>query len=111
MIGNSACSLSGEELLGSFVTSVITTSSVELSSHPDIFNGDDGIFETSVLVPGLVVIVSELESGGLSAAECTCAGVYGDMEILKFEVGVGVGDGECSGSFFLSSAVTGVSKE
>ena len=68
MIGNSACSSSGDELLGSFVTSVITTSSVELSSHSEIFNGGDGIVETSVLVPGLVVIVSELESGGLSAA-------------------------------------------
>ena len=58
-----------------------------------------------------MVIVSELESGGLSAAECTCAGVDGDIEILKFEVGVGVGDEECSGSFFLSSAVTGISEE
>ena len=80
-------------------------------SHPDIFNGGDGIVETSVLVPGLVVIVSELESGVLSAAECTCAGVDGDIEILKFEVAVGVGDGDCSGSSFLSSAVTGVSEE
>ena len=51
----------------------------------------DGIVETSIMVPGLVVILSELESEVLSAVECTCAGVDGDIEILKFEVGVGVG--------------------
>ena len=67
------------------MTLVITTLSVELSSHPDIFNGGDGIVETSILVPRLVV--------------------------AKFEVGLGVGDGECSGFSFFSSAVTGVSKE
>lgn len=56
--------------------------------------------ETLILVLRLVVIVSELESGVLSAAECTCAGVNGDMEILRFEDGVSVGDEECGGSFF-----------
>ena len=49
----------------------------------------------------LAVIVLELESGVLSAAECTRAGVNGDMEILRFEDGVvSVGDEQCGGSFF-----------
>ena len=57
------------------------------------------------------MIVSELESGVLPAADCICAGVDGDIDIFKFEVGVGVGDRVCSGSSFLSSAVTSVSEE
>ena len=80
---------------------LVIATSVELSSPPDIFNGSDGVVETLILVLRLAVIVSELESGVLSAAECTRAGVNGDMEILRFEDGVvSVGDEECGGSFF-----------
>ena len=91
---------------------LVIATSVELSSPPDIFNGSDGVVETLILVLRLAVIVSELESEVLSAAECTRAGVNGDMEILRFEDGVvSVGDEECGGSFILSSAVTGVFDE